>query len=79
MMMMMIMAVTTTIKKNGQTGILNTKLSVKNQITAFNTRAIPVLTYLFGIIKWTDTDLKGLDRLARRLLTNSFASIPTHC
>jgi hypothetical protein len=42
---------------------------VKNQITAFKTWALPVVTYLYGIIKWTDAELKGLDRLTKRLLT----------
>jgi len=51
------------------TEILNTKLSVKNQIIALNSRVVPVLTYLFGTIKCTDTDLEAIYRLTRRLLT----------
>ena len=49
--------------------ILNTKLTAKNQIIALKIRVVPVLTYSFGTIKCTDTDLKGLYRLTRRLLT----------
>lgn len=41
---------------------------MKNQIIALSTWEIPVLTYSFGIIGWTDTDFEGLDRLTRRLL-----------
>lgn len=38
-------------------------------ILAINTWAVPILTYSFGILKWSDADLNGLDRLTRRLLT----------
>jgi hypothetical protein len=48
---------------------LNTELSAKNKTITLNTWTIPVLTYWFGIIKWIDTDLKGLERLTKRLLT----------
>lgn len=51
------------------TKLLNTKLSAKNLIVAINSWAIPTLTYSFGILKWTTTDLQELDRLTRRLLT----------
>lgn len=51
------------------TKILNTKLSSKNLITALNSWAIPVLTYTFGILKWSDADLNDLDRLTRSLMT----------
>jgi len=51
------------------TKILNTKLSARNQSTELNTWAIPVLTYSFGIIKWTETDHEAVYRLTRRLLT----------
>jgi hypothetical protein len=40
----------------------------KPRITVLSTWAIPVLTYSFGIIEWTDTDFEGLTRLTRRLL-----------
>lgn len=51
------------------TKILNTKSSAKNQITALKTWTLPVVTYLYGIIKLTDTDLEGLHTLTKRLLT----------
>ena len=51
------------------TKLLNTKLTSKNLTTAINTWAIPILTYTFGILKYSDTDLHDMDRLTRRLLT----------
>jgi hypothetical protein len=32
----------------------------KNKIKAINTYATPVLTFSFGIVKWTSTDLENL-------------------
>lgn len=49
--------------------LLNTKLSGHNLIKAINAWAIPVLTYSFGVVKWSNTDLEDLDRLTRRQLT----------
>jgi hypothetical protein len=48
--------------------MFNTKSSEKIQITALKTWALPVVTYSYGIVKWTDTDLKGLDRPTKGLL-----------
>jgi hypothetical protein len=45
---------------------LNTKSSAKIQIKALKTWALPVVTYSYGIIKWTDTDPEGLDRLTKK-------------
>jgi len=36
--------------------ILKTKLNEKNTIKAINTYATPVLTFSFGMVKWTPTD-----------------------
>ena len=49
--------------------ILKTKLNEKNTIKATNTYAIPVLTFIFGIVKWTPTDLENLQTRAGKLLT----------
>lgn len=49
--------------------ILKSKLCGKYIIKAINTYAIPVLTYSFGIIKWTQTELESLDRLCRTSCT----------
>lgn len=40
--------------------ILKSKLNAKNQIKAINTYAIPLLTYTFGIVKWTQTEIKDI-------------------
>ncbi|KAJ8944323.1 hypothetical protein NQ318_016130 [Aromia moschata] len=55
--------------KSRVTKLLNTLLSGDNLIKAINSWAVPVLTYSFGIVKWSVTDLDELDRLTRRLLT----------
>jgi hypothetical protein len=49
--------------------ILKTKLNGKNTIKTINTYAIPVLTFSFGIVKWTPTDLDNLQVRTRALLT----------
>jgi hypothetical protein len=49
--------------------ILKTKLNGKNTIKAITTYAIPVLTFSFGIVKWTPTDLENLQIRTRALLT----------
>ena len=48
--------------------ILKTKLNGKN-IRAINTYATPVLTFSFGIVKWTPTDIENLQTKMRTLLT----------
>jgi hypothetical protein len=48
---------------------LKTKLNGKNTIKAINTYAIPVLTFSFGIVKWTPTDLANLQIRTRAVLT----------
>lgn len=45
--------------------VLKTGLLAINKIKAINTFAIPTLTYSFGIIRWTDTDLDALNTLTR--------------
>jgi hypothetical protein len=49
--------------------ILKTKLNGKNMIKAINTYATPVLTFSFGIAKWTPTLLENLQTKMRTLLT----------
>jgi hypothetical protein len=44
------------------------KLNEKNMIKAINTYATPVLTFSFGIVKWTPTDLQNLQTKTRTLL-----------
>ena len=54
---------------NRTKNILKTKLNGKNTIKAINTYATPVLTFSFGIVKWTPTDLENLQTKIRTLLT----------
>lgn len=54
--------------------ILKTKLSRRSMTSATNSYAIPTLVYSCGIIKWTYTELNGLNRNIRV----NFASHRTH-
>lgn len=47
------------------------QLCSKNLFKALNTYAIPVLTYSFGIIKWSNTDIKQLESKTRTTLTQN--------
>ncbi|XP_078050794.1 uncharacterized protein LOC144477179 [Augochlora pura] len=49
--------------------LLKTKLNSKNLFKAINTYAIPILTYSFGIIKWSNTDLENMNITTRTQLT----------
>ncbi|WP_229833152.1 RNA-directed DNA polymerase [Streptomyces narbonensis] len=51
------------------TKLLRTKLNGRNMIKAINTFAVPVLTYSFGVVKWTKRELKELQARTNRLLT----------
>lgn len=51
------------------TKLLNSELNGVNLITAINTWAVSSLIYSFGVLKYSDTDLRELDTLTRRLLT----------
>lgn len=55
--------------KNRVNAICRSQLSGKKLIKAINTYAIPVLTYSFGIIKWTKTDINSLEINTRTILT----------
>ena len=49
--------------------VLKSKLNGKNKILAISTWAVPVLRYGEGILKWTATELKSLDRKSRKIMT----------
>jgi hypothetical protein len=51
----------------------------KNMIKAINTYAIPVLTFSFGIVKWTPTDLEKLQTKTRMLFTRYRIHHPPCC
>ena len=53
---------------NRTKSMLKTKLNEKNMIKSINTYATPVLTFSFGIVKWTPTDLEKLQTKMRLLL-----------
>ncbi|KAL1448252.1 hypothetical protein WDU94_013956 [Cyamophila willieti] len=55
------------LKRLGQ--IMHTELNAKNKIKAINTWAIPILTYTFGILKWSPTDLEAMNRKIRTTFT----------
>lgn len=59
--------------------ILKTQLNSKNLCKAINTYAIPILTYSFGIINWTKTDIDNLERTTRRQLTKHRKLHPNSC
>ncbi|XP_075157641.1 uncharacterized protein LOC142230907 [Haematobia irritans] len=49
--------------------LANTKLNGKNLIKAINTYAVTLLTYTFGILSWSNAELKAIDRTIRTTLT----------
>lgn len=59
--------------------LLKSKLNSKNLFKAINTHAIPILTYSFGVIKWTTTDLEEINRLNRTKLTQHRKHHPNAC
>lgn len=59
--------------------ILRSELNFKNTFKAIKTYAMLVLTYLSGIIKWSNTDLGELNRLNRTQLTAHRKLYPNTC
>ncbi|XP_063891152.1 uncharacterized protein LOC110374959 [Helicoverpa armigera] len=59
----------TTEYKRRVTAVCKTQLTGKHLIKALNTYAIPILTYSFGVIKWSKTDILQLERTTRTTLT----------
>nr|CAI5861928.1 unnamed protein product [Callosobruchus analis] len=59
--------------------LLKTKLNSRNLTKAMNTFAILVLTYSFGIIKWSHTDIENIHILIRTELTKHRMSHPNAC
>ena len=50
-------------------GILKSGVTAKYTTDAIRTYAMPVLRYGFGILRWSSTELKGVDRKIRTMLT----------
>lgn len=44
-------------------------LASKNLFKSINTYAIPILTYSFGVIKWSKSELNSLEVKTRTILT----------
>lgn len=51
--------------------VLKTHLHSRHKIKAINTWAIPIITYTFGVIEWTQTDLERIDRKIRTDMTKN--------
>ena len=49
--------------------VLKSKLNGGNIISAINSRAVSIVRYGAGIIKWTKNELEELDRKTRKLMT----------
>lgn len=49
--------------------ILKSSLNSRNLTTAINTYVIPIIVYTMGVVKWSNTDLEGLDRIVRVQMT----------
>ena len=49
--------------------LLKSKLNGGNVVSAINARAVSIIRYGAGIIKWTNEELGKLDRKTRKLLT----------
>ena len=49
--------------------ILKSKLNGGNTITAINSRAVSIIRYSAGIIKWTKEEIRAIDTKTRKLLT----------
>ncbi|XP_055637371.1 uncharacterized protein LOC129776028 [Toxorhynchites rutilus septentrionalis] len=46
--------------------VLRTFLNAGNKVRAINTFAVPLLTFSFGVVKWSKTDLEDLERRMRK-------------
>ena len=49
--------------------ITKSELNAANRIDAMNTLAVPVVTYSFNIIDWTEQELQNVDRKTRKILS----------
>jgi hypothetical protein len=51
--------------------ILRAGLTAKNTVQSIGAFAMPVLRYGFGVLKWTQTELRSLDRKTRKALSKA--------
>lgn len=59
--------------------MLRSQLNARNTVKSINTYAIPLLTYSFGIIKWTQTELNKMQRKINKALTTYRKHHPRSC
>lgn len=59
--------------------LLKSQLNSRNLIKAINTYAISILTYSFGIISWSQTDLCNLQRIINTSMTKNRKHHPRSC
>jgi hypothetical protein len=71
MMMTMMKKLLTTALTSRLQKILKTHLSSENFTRAINTYVIPSLSYSYGIISWSQTDLEGVERIMRTKMTKA--------
>ena len=56
--------------------LLETKLCTQNLIKGINIWAVPVFRYSWAFLKWTDDELKQMDKRTRKLMTMIKALYP---
>ena len=49
--------------------MLKVEIDTKNTINTIGIFVKPVLRYKFGVLKWTTTELQGMDRKVRKVST----------
>ncbi|XP_030749987.1 uncharacterized protein LOC115877806 [Sitophilus oryzae] len=59
--------------------VMKTQLCGSNKVQATNTFVMPTITYSFGIIKWTPTELDELNRSVRTTYTKYRSHHPKAC
>ena len=48
--------------------VLKSELNARNKVVAFNTLAVPVILYSYGVIDWKLDEIQDLDRMTRKQL-----------
>lgn len=65
--------------KHRLNSIMKTQLNSKNIVKAVNTYAVTILTYSFGIIKWSKSELQALQRLINTTMSKHRKHHPKSC
>lgn len=56
--------------------VLQSALNSRNKISAIGSLAVPVAEYSFGLVDWTEQEIRTMDRKTRKLLTMHHVSHP---